>query len=267
MGQAATLATGSRSRYATGVNRLHIGVKSFTGIAALVAVLLVPSTAAQAQLPVGEADGVRMVAQRGGVLVIFTARAEKLRRRYAGKVLEISCTDFVEGGANIFGEGLRVPRHRHRVFAGDHPRGTDYCRLWRPERTVKRRRGRVVYGRELLVSVPLTQQGAVYLDEEEKTQGISGVLVIASLSDDGEELGRYRTYDELIAKYPKAARAVVKLDAPGDSPPAGKIGFYSDGAAHVLVAALSASGRRLFIEYEGDVLSTNVAGYMFSRPE
>ena len=79
------------SRYATGVNRLHTGVKSFTGIAALVAVLLVPSTAAQAQLPVGEADGVRMVAQHGGVLVIFTARAEKaapaLRRQGAGDLV------------------------------------------------------------------------------------------------------------------------------------------------------------------------------------
>ncbi len=242
-------------------------MKSFTGIAALVAVLLVPSTAAQAQLPVGEADGVRMVAQRGGVLVIFTARAEKLRRRYAGKVLEISCTEFVEGGAHIFGEGLRVPRHRHRVFAGDHPRGTDYCRLWRPKRTVTRRNRRLDFERRLLVSVPLTQRGAVHLDEEEKTQGIAGALVLASLSDDGDQLGRYRTYDELIAKYPKATRAVVELDAPADSPPAGKIGFYSDGAAHVLVAAMSASGRRLFIEYEGDVLSTNVVGYMFSRPE
>jgi hypothetical protein len=208
-----------------------------------------------------------MVAQRGGVLVIFTPRAEKLRRRYAGKFLEISCTDFVEDGASVFGEGLRVPRHRHRVFAGDHPRGTDYCRLWRPERTVKRRHRQVVFGRQLLVSVPLTQEGAVYLDEEGKTQGIFGVLLLSSLSDDVEELGGYRTYDELIAKYPKAARAVVELGAPGDSPPAGKIGFFSDGAAHVLVAALSASGRRLFIEYEGDVLSTNVVGYMFSRPE
>ena len=34
-----------------------------------------------------------------------------------------------------------------------------------------------------------------------------------------------------------------------------------------LVATLSASGRRLFIEYEGDVLRTNVASYMFNRPE
>ena len=239
-------------------------MKTFTGIAALVAVLLVPSTAAQAQLPVGEADGVRMVAHRGGVLVIFTARAEKLRRRYAGKVLEISCTDFVEDGATVFGEGLRVPRHRHRVFAGDHPRGTDYCRLWRPKRTVKRHHRRVVSGRELLVSVPLTQQGAVYLDEEEKTQGIFGLLSIASLSANGEELGRYRTYDELIAKYPTAARVVVELDAPVDSPPAGKIGFYSDGAAHVLVAALSGSGRRLFVEFDADVLSTNVFSYLFN---
>jgi hypothetical protein len=249
------------------MNRLHTGVKAFTGIAALVAVLLVPSTAAQAQLPVGEADGVRMVAQHGGVLVIFTARAEKLRRRYAGKLLEISCTDFVEGGASVFGEGLSVPKHRHRVFTGDHPRGTDYCRLWRPARTVKRPHHQIDFPRRLLVSVPLTQKGAVYLDEEEKTQSIFGVLVLSALSDDGEHLGRYRTYDELIAKYPKAARAVVELSAPGDSPPAGKVGFYSDGAAHVLVAVLSASGRRLFIEYEGDVLSTNVAGYMFNRPD
>ena len=241
-------------------------MKSFTGIAALVAVFLVPSTAAQAQLPVGEGDGVRMVAQHGGVLVIFTARAEQLRRRYAGRVLEISCTQFVKGGANVFGEGVRVPRH----VTGSSPatiRGGPTTAAWRPERTVKGRHGQVVFGRKLLVSVPLTQQGAVYLDEEEKTQSIFGVLVIASLSADGTELGRYRTYDELIAKYPKAARSVVELAAPVDSPPAGKIGFYSDGAAHVLVAAPSASGRRLFIEYDGDVLSTNVAGYMFSRPE
>ena len=242
-------------------------MKALTGIGTLLAVLLVGSTAAQAQLPVGEADGVRMVAQRGGVLVTFTAGAEKLRRRYAGKVLEISCTDFVEGGANVFGEGLRVPRHRHRVFAGDHPRGTDYCRLWRPERTVKRHHRPAVLGRQLLVSVPLTQRGAVHLDEEEKTQGIFGVLALTLLSADAQELGRFRTHDELIAKYPKAARAVVELDAPADSPPAGKVGYYSDGAAHVVVAALSASGRRLFIEYEGDVLSTNIIDYMFNRPE
>ena len=82
-----------------------------------------------------------------------------------------------EGRSQRLREGLRVPRHRHRVFAGDHPRGTDYCRLWRPARTVKRPHHQIDFPRRLLVSVPLTQKGAVYLDEEEKTESIFGVLV------------------------------------------------------------------------------------------
>ena len=241
-------------------------MKSFTGIAALVAVLAVPSSAAQAQLPVGESDGVRMVAKRGGVLVTFTPRAEKLRRRYAGKFLEISCTEFLKDGSAGGSEGLLVPKRRHRVFAGDHRR-VDYCRLWRPERTVKRHGRRIDYSRQLLVSVPLTQRGAVFLDEEEKTQNMFGVLALAGFGLGGEDLDAYRTYEQVTAKFPKAARVVAKLAAPGDSPPAGKVGLYSDGAAHILVATLSASGRRLFVEFDGDVISTNVFGFLVSQPD
>ena len=241
-------------------------MKTLTGIAAVAVLMLLPSTAAQAQLPLGEADGVRMVAQRGGVLVIFGPRAEKLRRRYAGKILEISCTKFVEGGAHGGSEGLRVPKSRRRVFAGDH-RGVDLCRLWRTERTVGRHGNRLRRARKLLVSVPLTQRGAVFVDEEEKTRSIGGVWVLGSVLAEKLELDGYPTYEQLIAEYPKLARVVVALAGPEDSPPAGKVGLYSDGAGHLLVATLSASGRRLFIESDGDVLSTNVYSYLFSQPE
>jgi hypothetical protein len=55
---------------------------------------------------------------------------------------------------------------------------------------------------------------------------------------------------------------VVALANPADTPPQEAIGYYSDGQQHVAAVAVSASGRRLFVEHEGDVLHTNVAGYI-----
>ena len=47
----------------------------------------------------------------------------------------------------------------------------------------------------------------------------------------------------------------------------GSLGYYSDGHEHVAAAMLSASGRRLFLEYDGDAVSTNVQPYIFDwRP-
>ena len=58
---------------------------------------------------------------------------------------------------------------------------------------------------------------------------------------------------------------VVALASAGETPPAGAVGYWSDGARRVAVAVLSASGRRLFIEFsEDDVLRTNVAGYIYT---
>ena len=59
----------------------------------------------------------------------------------------------------------------------------------------------------------------------------------------------------------------VELVDPTDTPPAGSLGYYSDGHEHVAAAMLSASGRRLFLEYDGDAVSTNVQPYIFDwRP-
>jgi hypothetical protein len=54
----------------------------------------------------------------------------------------------------------------------------------------------------------------------------------------------------------------VELPSPSDTPPAGSIGYYSDGAQHVAAVVLSASGRRLFLEGDVDhVVRTNVLEY------
>jgi hypothetical protein len=58
-------------------------------------------------------------------------------------------------------------------------------------------------------------------------------------------------------------RGVVALAAPdAPPPPGGRVGYFSDGANHLAVATLSAAGRGLFIEINGDVTSTNVLEYL-----
>jgi hypothetical protein len=136
--------------------------------------------------------------------------------------------------------------------------------VWLAPRTVKRHGDRVRLARQLIVSVPITQQGAVFLDEESKARDLFGVLFLAEIVADREKLDDvYPTYAQIVAEFPKAARVVVALAAPTDTPPAGKVGYYSDGQKHVAVAVVSASGRRLFFELNDDVLSTNIAEHIF----
>ena len=58
--------------------------------------------------------------------------------------------------------------------------------------------------------------------------------------------------------------SVVALASPSDTPPSGSIGYYSDGAQHVAAVVLSATGRRLFFEFDADeTVRTNVIGYIY----
>jgi hypothetical protein len=69
----------------------------------------------------------------------------------------------------------------------------DYCRVWLAARTVTRDGERRRLGRRLVVSVPLTQEGAVFLDEQAKALSIIGLLGIAGLI--GEEHKHQRLPD------------------------------------------------------------------------
>jgi hypothetical protein len=61
----------------------------------------------------------------------------------------------------------------------------------------------------------------------------------------------------------RARVTLVALETPSGTPPGDAFGYYSDGARHAAAVAVSASGRRLFLEYDGDVLHTNIVRYMF----
>lgn len=234
-------------------------------VMALLLVLVVPSAAAQAPLPVGETDGVRVVRDRGGgIVVVFTQRAEKLRRKVAGKMVSVLCTEFTEDGSNEGGVTQRAPKRGRRIRTGDRTRGMDYCRIWLAARTVRRGETRTRHGRRLVVSIPLTQEGAVFLDEESKVRLIFGLLTISGFEAEDRNRTGYLSPAELLEAFPQLERVpVVALAAPSDTPPAGAVGYYSDGAQHVAAVVLSTPGRRLFFEYNGDVLHTNIAKYLF----
>jgi hypothetical protein len=241
-------------------------------IAALAGALTVGwAVPAAAQLPVGEADGVRIVRERGAIVVVFTKTADRLLRRVAGRPVSVYCTEFLEGGTASGEATVRAPKKGRKIRTGDLTRGMDYCRVWLAERTVRRRiRGkirRVTRGRELIASIPLTQRGAVYLDEQEKAGALMGVLFLAQHLADKQGKDTIPTAEQILAARPRLRSLVVALMGPAETPPPDKVGYWSDGAEHVAVVALSTLGRRLFVEYEGDVLHTNVVEYIYGDPE
>jgi hypothetical protein len=245
--------------------------RGVTGLlVALLLVLALPSAgAAQTPLPVGEARGVRIVREQGALVVVFTQRAEKLRRRVAGKLVTVVCTQFLEGGTGVGEYTLRAPRRGRRLNTGDLTPGIDYCRVYLAARTVRRdgERGRI--RRRPVVSVPLTQAGAVHLDEQAKTRMLLVVLTLAEAIGQERNISGYPTAAELFDAVPELRPGperspVVALDSPSGTPEGRAVGYYSDGDRHVAAVIVSRSGRRLFLEYEGDVLHTNVAGYLFN---
>lgn len=256
-------------------------VKALIGIVSALVLLAAPSTGvAQTKLPVGEAHGVRIVREHGAIVVVFTQLAAKLYKRIAGRVVGVDCVDQQPGqrppggdtgGIDVFGgersgaAPVRAPKRGRKLVTGDRSRGMDYCEVWLPARTVRRHGERQRIASRLIVSVPLTQTGAVFLDERSKARLLVQVLLAASLVVEQRHLLGWPTYEVLWDwGFRKAGKRFARLASPTDTPPPRAIGYYSDGDDHVAIAILSRSGRRLFIEYTSDALNTNVAGYIFA---
>lgn len=250
---------------------------------AAVVLLAAPSTCmAQAKLPVGESHGVRIVRENGAIVVVFTQRAAVRYKRIAGRLVEVDCTDQQparEGPPRAFafltphhpgeiteessgGVTMRAPRRGRRLVTGDLTRGMDYCRVWLAPRIVRRNGARQRIGRRLIVSIALTQAGAVFLDEELRARRLFQMLLAAGFVADQLKISGWPSYAQLVDQaIPR--RRLASLASPADTPPAGTIGYYSDRRDNVAVATLSSSGKRLFIELTGEAVSTNVAAYIF----
>jgi hypothetical protein len=234
-------------------------------VTVLALALLAPATASgQTQLPVGEAKGVRIVRPHGSVVLIFSPSAARLRERINSRYAWISCTNLDEPFSSTGSGNLDVPRHGRRVRTGFSVEGADFCEIYLRERTIRRPHQTIHLPDRVLVSIPLTQAGAVYLDERKDARAMFVIVGVAAFVKDDEHLPGVLTYAQLVKAYPRLTGRLVELAAPGDSPPPHRIGYFSDGQQHTVLATLSASGRRLYIEQAADeVLSTNVSKYLF----
>jgi hypothetical protein len=238
--------------------------------AALLAVALLAPAGAAAQtpteLPVGEAKGVRLVVQHGGLVLVFSERSARLRRQINSRYARLSCTNLGKWTNSAFSGNLDVPRRGRRVPTGFARDGADYCRIFLRAHKVKLRGSTLRVDRDLLVSIPITQPGAVYLDEEAATAEMLWASVLFAATRRKLKLSAQPTYAQIVEAFPHAGRVVSPLAAPGDAPPPNRVGLYSDGREHTALAVLSTLGKRLYIENSaGNVFSTNVLAHVFDN--
>lgn len=240
---------------------------------AAVGVVAAPASAA-APLPTGHSQGVKIV-WKGGQVIVFGKRATGLYKKIAGRKVTVSCWHLTDGGGNGGGVPVWAPKRGRVLKTGDLVRDWDYCRVWRPGWTVRRRNTTTHHPRMLVVSIPLTQKGAVYIDEQVKAVGLSALLLFARRGNLSSPTGPFHASNVVVDVMGGVLRLpwfwpgrhpLVALATPDQTPPVGAVGYFSDGHEHAAAVTLSASGRRLFIEHQrDDVLHTNVADYVFGR--
>src|SRR5918992_5228900 len=238
-----------------------------TGVvtALLLLALAAPSAAtAQGPEPLRPTEDVRIVRERGAIVVVFAKRAERLWRRVAGRLVDVHCTHLFEDGTGSGNNHVRAPKRGRRIRTGDGSRGWDYCRVWLEARTVRRDGRRRRVQRRLIASLPLTQQGTVFLDNQYNAFLLTIVLMASELAAEDRGRDGFLTPDELmeLTKTEPLAPALVVLSSPSDTPPPDAVGYYSDGAKHAAAVTVSTAGKRLFFEVNGDAVHTNVLRYL-----
>ena len=240
-------------------------------LVALIA-LAAPTQAQAVELPTGRAQGVKIV-WKDGQVIVFGKRAAGLYKKIAGRKVIVSCWHITEHGRDGGDNPMRAPVRGRVLETGDRVRDWDYCRVWRAARVVRRGSTTLRQSRALIVAIPLTQRGAVFLDEQVKAVGLSVLLMFARGDDQPSPRGSFRDSASFVEEMEGVLRVswfwpgrhpLVALTTPDGTPPAGSIGYYGDGAQHAAAVTLSSSGRRLFLERKADdVLHTNVADYLY----
>src|SRR5918999_2245917 len=233
-------------------------------IALLLLALAAPSATAQGPLPLRPTDGVRVVRDRGEIVVVFSKRADRLWKRVAGKIVDVHCTQLFEDGTGSGNNHVRAPKRGRRIRTGDGSRGWDYCRVWLEPRTVRRDGRRRRLQRQLIASLPLTQQGTVFLDNQYHAFLLSALLTVSELAAEDRGRDGFLTPDELmeLATTASGEPGLVVLSSPSDTPPPDAVGYYSDGAKHAAAVTVSTAAKRLFFEVNGDAVHTNVLRYL-----
>lgn len=240
---------------------------------ALTALLLAaPAAGAVPALHTGSTRYLRIVHLGHGQLSV--ALTGQGRKRFAqlirgGYALDATCTTL---GKSVQGFSQRSSSGASESGIGPHGRPTyhtlldrhaDFCDIGRVRLTITRRSisAEQVPG-PTLDSVALTQKGAAFLDEDRVTSKIFVVLEVAIGGAQHRPDGHFPPAQFAAGFRLSRLLRVVALVSPDASPPPGTIGFYSDGANHAEAVGISTLGRRLFIDSNAGVLSTNAAEHL-----
>jgi len=207
--------------------------------------LLGVAQSAPAQV-VGEKQGVTVVRGSHGYVIRFSKRAAKVYRRIAGRRVIVGCGTVVptNGGFSVGDDMstlLRAPRKRHSISTLRE--GSDFCTI------------RLRAARELVVILPVTANGRTFIDELFTAFYLD--LPFLSLDDSTD------APPSVALVLERGRGAYVALDGPDGTPPAGKVGYWTDGVRWV-TAALTTAGRRLFIDQGPEVITTNVLPYLLN---
>ncbi len=200
---------------------------------------------AAASAPVlGPADGVQATRTAdGSVELRFTGPAAALD----GRDLAVDCARHPESTGLLFtGHGVTLDDGSTYGAAGT----VSAAGVLRVEIEAHRRRidaCDVRDGTTIVARAALDATGAVWVDEAPRALALRDLLARA------RPAAAYRPTAAL------AGGAVVALDGPAATVPAGQLGYWTDGAAHAVATTTSAAGRVLTIEDLGDgMLRTDV---------
>ena len=222
----------------------------------LVAVLAAaPARAATIPSPATPDTGVRTTVGAHTTLVRFTGASGSALRRVAGRRLRVECGQAADpqalAGMITIDQrvvvGTTAPRRGAVLRIRSALRGFDFCAITTAGK------------RQTLVAIAgLTPPGLVWIDEFARV-GLDFFALSVAQSIAGNRATTYPPADRVVAK---GLGLIVALDGPDASPPPDKVGYWTDGARHVVVAALSRAGRRIFFEDEGGgVVRGNVDAY------
>ena len=249
---------------------MAVGARSVLLGAAIVTALAVPSpAAAQAPTLPLEVRGIRAESTGpGAVRITFTPDAARLYRRVAGHRLIVRCEHVTTTGPLLLREDRAselvrtfTPPAKRRPIALRQPGSSarvDVCELVGGKLRGGKRNPRFVTA--FTVNVPVTQAGALFL--RQRSLGDRMVAALDLVAANGSD-GRYPAFAQLRDVIP----GLAELAAPDATPPAGRIGLFSDGAQHVTVAAVTLTGARLFIDVNGEVLTSNVPEIVAGRQD
>jgi hypothetical protein len=213
---------------------------------------------AAAGLPVGHAKGVSVQVGRHGVSFRFARTLDPTVAALLrpGHHVDLSCTQLsplkLDGQrtSSRVTARVRVPERLTRLRLPTrselHP---SFCTL------------RLVSTRLDIVDIPVTEDGAVYLDERHTLFELRDAAFTAASDADEAHSTTFERADQYVHKYGSDGDLVV-LATPDASPPAGTTGIFSDGGHHFEAVALTSLGRRMFYDIDGDTLTTNGTPYL-----